>query len=106
MTALQLSVYFQGKFNLSNEQCHELANAINEHFQEKPGLVTLSKSYDDPFDEEEDDDEMSFEEWAELEEERREEEEATYAATCTCGAWQFAKDGTVVHIADCFCGAQ
>lgn len=52
-------------------------------------------------------DESDDEEWdADDEEERWAEEEAEYAATCTCGAWVFGKDGKVYHIADCFCGAE
>jgi hypothetical protein len=44
--------------------------------------------------------------WREEMEERREEELAERAATCKCGAWQFAKDGSVIHVADCCCGAE
>jgi hypothetical protein len=69
----------------------------------------MTALHSDPFFDEEDEDEdeeMSFEEWQEFEEERRAEEEATYAATCTCGAWRFAKDGSVIHVADCCCSAQ
>lgn len=36
MTALQLAVFFQGPFKLTNEQCNELAAAINKHFAELP----------------------------------------------------------------------
>lgn len=38
--------------------------------------------------------------------EQRENELAERAAMCKCGAWQFAKDGTVIHVADCCCGAE
>lgn len=39
-------------------------------------------------------------------EEQRLEELAERASFCKCGAWQFAKDGSVVHVADCCCGAE
>lgn len=38
--------------------------------------------------------------------EKREEELAERAESCICGAWQFAKNGTVIHVADCYCGAE
>jgi uncharacterized Zn finger protein (UPF0148 family) len=44
--------------------------------------------------------------WREEMEERRQEELAERAALCKCGAWQFAKNGSVVHVADCCCGAE
>ncbi len=53
--------------------------------------------YDD-----EDDDEDYYDDW----QERHEEELAERAASCKCGAWQIAKDGSVVHVADCCCGAE
>ena len=52
------------------------------------------------------DDEFDIEDWREEQEERKQEELAERAANCTCGAWQFAKDGSVVHVADCCCGAE
>lgn len=39
-------------------------------------------------------------------EEQRLEELAERASFCKCGAWQFAKDGSVIHVADCCCGAE
>ena len=58
-------------------------------------------------DEDWDEDDYYDEEW-EREEimERREEELAERAATCSCGAWVFGKDGKVYHVADCCCGAE
>lgn len=50
----------------------------------------------------EDDSEDYYERW----EEQRAEELAERAASCKCGAWQFAKDGAVVHVSDCCCGAE
>ena len=46
------------------------------------------------------------EDYRERMEEQRLEELAERAALCKCGAWQFAKDGSVVHVADCCCGAE
>jgi uncharacterized Zn finger protein (UPF0148 family) len=46
------------------------------------------------------------EDYRERELEQRENELAERAATCKCGAWQFAKDGSVIHVADCCCGAE
>lgn len=37
-------------------------------------------------------------------EEKRFEKECEYAASCTCGAWQFNKNNKPVHVADCICG--
>jgi hypothetical protein len=96
MNAFQLATHFQGLFRLTNEQVQELAGAINFYFQQKEPDYSF---YD------EDDDEPDFEDWALMEEEEIEEREAMYAATCTCGAWQFGKNGPV-HIADCCCGAE
>lgn len=28
------------------------------------------------------------------------------ASSCECGAWQISYDGSVVHLADCICGAE
>jgi hypothetical protein len=28
------------------------------------------------------------------------------ASTCRCGAWKFGKNGVVLHVADCVCGAE
>lgn len=39
-------------------------------------------------------------------EERRENERAEIAMNCSCGAWIFAKNGSVLHVADCICGAE
>lgn len=52
------------------------------------------------------DDDYDEDDWREEQEERRLEELAERAATCRCGAWQFAKNGEVVHVADCYCGAE
>lgn len=38
--------------------------------------------------------------------EQREEELAYLAASCKCGAWQFSSNGQVIHVADCYCGAE
>ena len=32
--------------------------------------------------------------------------EIDFATDCKCGAWVFAKDGSILHIADCVCGAE
>lgn len=55
-----------------------------------------------------DDWEKEFDEdmWREEREEKEYEEMAERAANCKCGAWQFAKDGSVIHVADCCCGAE
>lgn len=51
-------------------------------------------------------DDYDEDDWREEMEERKAEELAERAANCKCGAWQFAKDGSVVHVADCCCGAE
>lgn len=51
-------------------------------------------------------DDFDEDDWREEMEERRQEELAERAAMCKCGAWQFAKDGSVVHVSDCCCGAE
>jgi len=38
--------------------------------------------------------------------EQRERELEERAANCECGAWQMAKNGEVIHVADCCCGAE
>jgi uncharacterized Zn finger protein (UPF0148 family) len=38
--------------------------------------------------------------------EQREMELGQRAANCKCGAWQMAKNGEVIHVADCCCGAE
>jgi hypothetical protein len=53
-----------------------------------------------------DDDYEDAEDYRDRMEEQRFEELAERAALCKCGAWQFAKNGEVVHVADCCCGAE
>lgn len=38
--------------------------------------------------------------------EQKQEELAIRALSCKCGAWQLTKDNSVIHIADCCCGAE
>ena len=38
--------------------------------------------------------------------EQRERELEERAANCECGAWQMTKNGDVIHVADCCCGAE
>ena len=38
--------------------------------------------------------------------EQRERELEERASNCSCGAWQMAKNGEVIHVADCCCGAE
>lgn len=38
--------------------------------------------------------------------EQRERELEERAANCSCGAWQMTKNGEVIHVADCCCGAE
>lgn len=52
-----------------------------------------------------DDEQYTDEEWQEFLEESEKEELNELAANCKCGAWQF-KNGNVIHVADCVCGAQ
>jgi hypothetical protein len=42
----------------------------------------------------------------ERQQEEKENELAERATSCDCGAWQFANDGSVIHVADCCCGAE
>lgn len=52
-----------------------------------------------------DEDDDGDRDWEEDERDREDEERAERAATCRCGAWVFRNDGSVAHVADCFCGA-
>ena len=52
------------------------------------------------------DDDLSSDYWEEDQEEAEWERLQETAASCTCGAWQTTETGTVVHIADCYCGAE
>lgn len=49
-----------------------------------------------------DDSEDYYQDWLD----RELEEKAILADNCKCGAWLFDKNGVVVHVADCCCGAE
>lgn len=78
-----------------------------ENFEKK--MLSKERSMDleddldmDEYDYDDDDYWEYYDDWLE---ERREEELLERAAYCTCGAWQNGPNG-VVHVADCFCGAE
>jgi hypothetical protein len=87
------------------EKITMLENKVSELNREVERLRNLYES--DRYDEDDDEWEgFNEEDWREEQAERKLEELAERAALCTCGAWQFAKDGSVVHVADCYCGAE
>jgi hypothetical protein len=56
--------------------------------------------------EEDDDDDDDDGRDEEFYQEQRERELEERAGNCSCGAWQITKSGTVIHVADCCCGAE
>lgn len=78
--------------------CPECGTRLSEKEQQNEYCTTCHEdfSYDD----------VDIEDERERYLEQREEEMAMLAASCKCGAWQFAKDGRVIHVADCCCGAE
>jgi hypothetical protein len=85
--------------NMSYTICPECSKHLSDHEQRNEYCHECGECWDGEDDFDEDD-------WREEMEERRQEELAERAALCKCGAWQFAKNGSVVHVADCCCGAE
>lgn len=79
--------------NITYEQ-YQLAKALVEQYEE---WLRCEEKEDDDYDNSMDEEDREEAEW---------EERCELAATCKCGAWIFNKNGDVVHVADCCCGAE
>lgn len=71
----------------------------NETFSGKDKAIFCPRCEDEDWDDDDGRDDDFYQEQRERELEER-------AANCDCGAWQMTKNGEVIHVADCCCGAE
>lgn len=87
----------ENRFSISEEEYLKAQAIINEYHRERQQQADHELE-EDEYDNWDDEDEDDIEE-------RRETERYERALNCSCGAWQISKTGTVIHVADCYCGA-
>lgn len=80
---------------------------MNISYEQYQKALEIVQAYEEQlrYEEQDYEDDFGDRDWEAEEAEAEEERRMEIASSCSCGAWIVNKDGIVLHVADCYCGA-